>query len=113
MARLLVQFIKWFACMYLRIIKLIIGWMLAKIISPQHTRESVSMDDIAKQDLIESLDQQIAALENEKRYYIRVCSMSKTSEDKRVKLQSKIAQIDVRIRKLSRQVLKLREEIIK
>lgn len=81
------------------------------IVSPQHTRESVSMGDIAKQDLIESLDQQIAALENEKRYYIRVCNMSKTSEDKRVKLQSKIAQIDVRIRKLSRQVLKLREEL--
>lgn len=108
------RFIKWYVSVYVRLIKLLLAYPLSKIIGPQqHTRESVSMDDIAKQDLIESLDQQIAALENEKRYYIRVCNMSKTSEDQRVKLQSKIAQIDVRIRKLSRQVLKLREEIKK
>lgn len=111
---MVIRFIKWYVSVYVRLIKLLLAYLLSKIIGPpQHTRESVSMDDIAKQDLIEALDQQIAALENEKRYYIRVCSMSKTSEDKRVKLQSKIAQIDVRIRKLSRQVLNLREEIAK
>lgn len=110
---MILKFFKWYVNVYIRLVKLIIAWPLSKIFSQQLTRESVSMDDIAKQDLIDSLDVQISSLENEKQYYIRVSQMSKIGEDQRVKLQSKIAQIDVKIRKLTRQVLKLREEIEK
>ena len=67
--------------------------------------------DIAKQDLIDALDVEIASLEQEKKLYIEQMNSSKTGEEKRVKLQSKVARINTRIMTLSRRVLKLREEL--
>lgn len=76
--------------------------------SAQHTADTAIL---AKQDLIDALDVEIASLEQEKKLYIEQMNSSKTGEEKRVKLQSKVARINTRIMTLSRRVLKLREEL--
>ena len=74
----------------------------------QHTADTTTL---AKKDLIDALDVEIASLEQEKKLYIEQMNSSKTGEEKRVKLQSKVARINTRIMTLSRRVLKLREEL--
>ena len=74
----------------------------------QHTADTATL---ATQDLIDALDVEIASLEQEKKLYVEQMNSSKTGEEKRVKLQSKVARINTRIMTLSRRVLKLRQEV--
>lgn len=91
-----------------RLFKITLAFIISIAIPVQPTVDTATL---AKKDLIDALDVEIASLEQEKKLYIEQMNSSKTGEEKRVKLQSKIARINTRIMTLSRRVLKLREEL--
>lgn len=68
-------------------------------------------DTIAKLDLIEALDSEIAVLALEKQFYEQKSKDIKLSTEKQLKAQHKVAQLNTRIMTLTRRVLKLREEL--
>lgn len=70
-------------------------------------------DTIAKLDLIEALDSEIAVLAQEKLFYEQKSKDIKLSTEKQLKAQHKVAQLNTRIMTLTRRVLKLREELEK
>lgn len=72
---------------------------------------SKSTDDIAKIDLIEALDSEIAVLAQEKLFYEQQSKDIKLSKEKQLKAQHKVAQLNTRMMVLTRRVLKLREEL--
>ena len=77
-------------------------------------QQSNDTDIIAKQDLIEALDSEIAVLAQEKQFYeqqLNATASSKLSTEKQLKAQHKVAQLNTRMMVLTRRVLKLREEL--
>lgn len=68
-------------------------------------------DSIAKLDLIEALDIEIESLAKEKQFYEQYAKDIKLSEEKQLKAQHKVAQLNTRMMVLTRRVLKLREEL--
>lgn len=84
-------------------------------------QQSNNTDTIAKLDLIEALDSEIAVLAQEKQFYEQQLqqlaagasssSSSKLSTEKQLKAQHKVAQLNTRMMVLTRRVLKLREEL--
>lgn len=80
-------------------------------LSSSSTTSTTSTDDIAKIDLIEALDSEIAVIAQEKLFYEQQSRDIKLSKEKQLKAQHKVAQLNTRIMVLTRRVLKLRQEV--
>lgn len=95
----------------LKLLEIMIASIISIAIREGPAQPTADTSTLAKKDLIDALDVEISSLEQEKKLYIEQMNSSKTGEEKRVKLQSKVARINTRIMTLSRRVLKLREEL--
>lgn len=97
----------------LTIVLIVSSWCSAN--SNTSSCNSSKTDNIAKLDLIEALDSEIAVLAQEKQFYEQqlntIAVSNKLSTEKQLKAQHKVAQLNTRIMTLTRRVLKLREEL--
>lgn len=86
-------------------------WCDSRNNNNNNSSSTTSTDDIAKIDLIEALDSEIAVLAQEKLFYEQKSRDIKLSTEKQLRAQHRVAQLNTRIMVLTRRVLKLREEL--
>lgn len=117
--------------MYIRFWKLVLAWLIPGLRKHSATRAQArngtrspatkgpathtpaTAVDIAKRDLVNALDIQIAVLDQRRKYYqgkADMCTSTAKLEDK-LKLLQTVAKLNVQIAQLEVKVLKLREEI--